>query len=448
MAGRKFHPNSLLIKIDLMKILIVAPFFPPKNGIAPLRPYSWAKFFALFGHDVTVLTTKKVPQENALELPCDGFEVIEVTVPGMAWATKFLGKPVQSQQQDSLKSNHLSWSKRIKNLLIRAIRKLQQQNGILYACRMPEIHDLWAIPAYKKVSSRQWDIVISTAWPYSAHWVGWWLKTRGHAKKWVADWRDLWTDNHLYPGLLPFTLLEKFLEKKFNRAADLITTVSEPLANRLRQQCGNKVTVIYNGFDPDDYARLPKARIFPDDGKFRIVYTGTIYSGKRDPSPLFEAIRKLDLAGKISPETLEVLFAGISHNLETTISQQGVSHYVRTLGTLPRENALRMQRDANALLFLEFEAPGVEGILTGKLFEYLYAPSPILAIGITPASSAGSIIEDCGKGWALGNDVNKISLWLESMLANAPAPLPVSVMEIGTFSRETQARKLLDVAAI
>lgn len=429
-----------------MKILIVAPFFPPKNGIAPLRPYSWAKFFALLGHDVTVLTTRKVPQENPLELPCDGFAVIEVSVPGMAWATKFLGSPIQNQPQDSLVSDHMPWHKHIKNLLIRAIRKLQQHNGILYACRMPEIHDFWAIPAYKKVSSQHWDIVISTAWPYSAHWIGWWLKVRGHTKKWVADWRDLWTDNHLYPGLQPFTLFEKWLEKKFNRSADLITTVSEPLANKLRQQSGNKVAVIYNGFDPDDYDRLPNARAFPDDGKFRIVYTGTIYSGKRDPSPLFEAIRKLDLAGKISSDTLEVLFAGKAQHLETTIRQQSVSHYVRTLGTLPRENALRMQRDANALLFLEFEAPGVEGILTGKLFEYLYAPPPILAIGVTPASSAGSIIVECGKGWALGNDVDKISRWLEAMLADTPHPLPTPSMDINTFSRETQARKLLDVA--
>jgi glycosyltransferase involved in cell wall biosynthesis len=145
---------------------------------------------------------------------------------------------------------------------------------------MPDHHDLWALRSLPAVSAQKWDVVISTGGPYSTHLVGYILKRRGKADRWGVDWRDLWTDNHIYPGLPLVRMVERYAEHKFHQHADVITTVSEPLAAKLRLKAGNKVKVIYNGFDPEDYENLPVARIFPEDGVFRIVYTGTLYPGK------------------------------------------------------------------------------------------------------------------------------------------------------------------------
>lgn len=430
-----------------MKILIVSVFFPPKNSIASQRPYSWAKHLSRMGHDVTVLTTQKFHQDNDLSAPTQKFNLIEVAVPGMAALSRFLGKPGEPGPVPR-NENRRGFLKALKQWLIRGIRKIQQTYGVMYACRMPEIHDLWTIPAYRHIPPGTWDLVVTTAWPYSVHFIGWMLKKKHRTKLWIADWRDLWTDNHLYPGLPVVKDLEQWLENKFNNTADFITTVSIPLADKLSKQHGNKVKVIYNGFDEDDYAALDKKKTFPDDGKIRIVYTGTLYPGKQDPSPLFLAIARLDQAGILLPGKLEVIFASKLLDVAGLAEQFGVSSYVTSLGFLPREQALCMQRDADVLLFLEFEAPGVEGILTGKLFEYLHAGPPILAIGISQNSTAGGIIHASGRGCTLGRDIQKIQAWLEYLLKNnSPPPLPPAEMDIQVYSRASQARKLLELTA-
>lgn len=429
-----------------MKILIVSVFFPPKNSIASQRPYSWAKHLSRMGHDVTVLTTQKISQDNDLFAPARNFELIEVAVPGMATLSRFLGKPGElgSSPGNETRPGLLL---ALKQWVIGRIRHIQQTYGVMYACRMPEIHDLWAFSAYRRIPPGTWDLVITTAWPYSVHFIGWMLKKRHRTKLWIADWRDLWTDNHMYPGLPMLRKVERWLEKKFNMSADIITTVSEPLAHSLAK-CGNSAQVIYNGFDEEDYAALTQQAIFPDDGKIRIVYTGSLYPGKRDPSPLFQAIAHLAHEGILLPGKLEVIFASKLLDVAGLAEQFGVSSYVTSLGFLPREQALCMQRDADVLLFLEFEAPGVEGILTGKLFEYLHAGPPILAIGISQDSTAGGIIHASGRGCSLGRDIQKIQAWLEYLLKNnSPPPLPPAEMDIQVYSRASQARKLLELTA-
>lgn len=59
------------------KILIITHYFPPINAIASHRPYSWAKYWSRMGNDITVLTTKKEPKSNDLNLDCSFFKVIE-----------------------------------------------------------------------------------------------------------------------------------------------------------------------------------------------------------------------------------------------------------------------------------------------------------------------------------------------------------------------------------
>lgn len=429
-----------------MRILIVSVFFPPKNSIASQRPYSWAKHLSRMGHDVTVLTTRKIEQNNDWLPFSEKFNVIEVPVPGMEILSRFLDKPGH-QEPPSGSQNRPGFIQPLKWWLIRQFRYIQQSYGVMYACRMPEIHDFWVIPAYRHIPPGDWDLVVTTAWPYSVHFIGWMLKKRHRAKLWIADWRDLWTGNHMYPGLPLLRRVEHWLETKLNTAADIVTTVSEPLAHSLAKRCGDKVKVIYNGFDEEDYTTLPEQRIFANDEKIRIVYTGSLYPGKRDPSPLFQAIARLAESGVLPPGKLEVIFASKLLDVTGLAKQFGVSSFVTCVGFLPREQALRMQRDSNVLLFLEFDSPGVEGILTGKLFEYLHAGPPILAIGISQESTAGTLIHASGRGCALGNDIASIQAWLEYLIKNNSAPpLPPGEMNIQAYSRAQQAAKLLELA--
>ena len=325
----------------------------------------------------------------------------------------------------------------------------QQQYGIFMACRMPDWMDIWGGIAFNCVKNRNWDLVVSTAWPYGVHRPAYRLKKTGKAAYWISDWRDLWTDNHMFPGLPGFRSIERFLERRWSQAADAITTVSEPLAETLRQKYGNEVHVIYNGFDPEDYENLPAERIFPDDGLFRIVYTGSIYVGQRNPTPLFEAVHNLHIQGVLYPNQLKIVFCGMNSDVSDLARKHLVEDFVEYAGFLPRQQALRMQRDADILLFLEFESEKVKGILTGKLFEYLFAGPTIWAVGVDKNSSSGLLLEMTGRGKCFGKNIDKIVEAICIRMTKSVNPnstclaSKVNYQSIEVFSREEQSKRML-----
>ena len=425
-----------------MRILIVSTFFPPLNSIASLRPYSWAKQWAKAGHDITVLTTEKWPQPSDSPLPISGLRIITLPIPGAAFVLRILG--MKSKDEVASPPSALlavGGASRPPNALYRWLDGLRRRYGFAYMCRMPDYHDLWAWRAYSAVASQNWDTVVSCAGPYSVHWIGYRLRHDGKSKRWIADWRDLWTDNHIFPGLPGLRWLERRIEQRFCVTADRLTTVSPYLADTLHAKYGDKVSVVYNGFDPDDLSSLPAKSVFPADHVFRIVHTGTIYQGCQDPAPLFRAVQHLHLRGVLAPHRLELIFAGSRGDPRQLARTLGVEDYVRYLGFLPRPEALRLQRDADALLFLEFESGSNKGILTGKIFEYLYAGPPIIAVG-TPAE-ATDLIVTTGRGWSLGQDVAAIARWLEAALARQLPPLRTATQSLATYTRQNQAQKLL-----
>lgn len=427
-----------------MKILIISLFFPPQNSIASLRPYSWAKYWSRAGHDVTVVTLPKAEASSNIETSFEHFKVIEVPAPLMRIIK---GDSYKNQFSTSAKANKkIGLLPEIKIKIKQFRNKIQSRYGIFFSCRMPDTLDfLWTAAVVKALNNEKWDLVVSTAWPYGVHAPAYHLKNNGLAKHWIADWRDLWTDNHMYPGLPGFRFVERFLEKKWCNAADLITTVSLPLVEVFQKKYGNKSKVVFNGFDEEDYKNLPDESVFPDDGVFRVLYTGSIYPGQRDPTPLFHAVAQLDREGFITPNNLQVLFCGVNANLNELAKDTGIESYVRYLGFLPRPEALRLQRDASALLLLEFESKEVKGILTGKVFEYLFAGPPIIAIGVTHESSIGELLASTDTGKSFGKDTNAIKGYLKHLMQNPELRSRKCKSEILMYSRKNQAKRMLDL---
>jgi glycosyltransferase involved in cell wall biosynthesis len=422
-----------------MKILIISYYFPPINSIASLRPYSWAKFWSQMGHDVTVLTVNESPKNTDLKMDCSQFRTIRITNP----FKKYI------KQKVSQNSLEVKGATNPRKSIVQKIKFFVQSKGIFATARMPDFNDIIIRKSYAAIKNETFDIAVSTAGPYSEHLIGYNLKKNGNIKFWIVDYRDLWTQNHIFKGLFPFTLIEEYLESKINTSADLITTVSEPLAQQIRNKYDlDNVDVIPNGFDFDDLDTLdPKP--YWNDGKKHLVYTGAIYQGKQDPSPLFEAIKQLYHSPQQHLlEHLRISFVGgFKADLHTLIELYNVATWVKDDGFVSREDALRMQRDANGVIFLEFEASGVEGILTGKLFEYLALGREIIGIGVTNASSSGRLIQECGYGRNFGTDVEVIIQYLIELLSSTePKKCEKNMLYLEQFSRKKQAEKLLSLA--
>ena len=163
---------------DKLKILIITHYFPPLNSIASHRPYSWAKYWSKMGHDVTVLTTPKEQRDNNLNLPFDGFKVIEIENPLHIKLKKILGQGQKLAQQHSIEAKEKSKNKSLKLLFIKKIKSIAEKKGIFLTARMPDFTDVWYFNVIKKFDFQHYDIVVSSSGPYTVHLLGLRLKKK------------------------------------------------------------------------------------------------------------------------------------------------------------------------------------------------------------------------------------------------------------------------------
>jgi len=244
----------------------------------------------------------------------------------------------------------------------------------------PDEEKKWMKPAFKAardlLNKEKFDIIISSSSPVSAHIVAKKLKEK-YKLPWIADLRDLWTQNHSYPYFKARKIFEKNLELKTLNFADALITVSQPLAENLKRLHRKPIFWITNGFEPNilnNGEELTK--------KFTITYTGQIYDGNQDPVKVIEALSELVSKGVINKDDLEVNFYGLEKNwFKDKVEYYGLTDCVNQNGFIPRQEIIHKQRQSQILLKLNWENPSHTGGYTGKIFEYLAARRPILATG-------------------------------------------------------------------
>jgi glycosyltransferase involved in cell wall biosynthesis len=424
-----------------MRILLVAPMFPPQRGVASLRTHSFATTWAAEGHSVTVLTTLKRPDQIGLKMPVNRFEVVELSYRG-PWPLEMLRRASRPEPEAGARaagSAHAppSGSTGTAKLLAFALlRYLKARTGVFSAVRQPDLTDGWVRPAVAWGKTHgPWDVIVSSGGPPAAHLAARGIKQAGRAPRWVADFRDLWTDNHIYSGLFPFTLGERRRERRVLAAADRLVTVSPGLADRLRAKSGKPVDVVYNGYDPEVFASLDPQPAFPKDGRVRLVYTGTVYERGQDVSALCAAVAAEPLATLVVASDRPDVWSGAARRF-------ALRDRLDFRGAVPRVEALRMQRDASALILLDWYDPR-HGVLTGKVFEYLMSLAPIWVVGGAPDSPAARLATEAGRGVALGRDPERIRVAIRELAAGKGSALEPNRAFIAGLSRGEQAQRLL-----
>ena len=232
----------------------------------------------------------------------------------------------------------------------------------------------------KIIRNERIDAILSTSPPVTSHLVAKTLAEKYHIP-WVADFRDLWSQNHY----LSYSFIRKYFERKLEvkiiRTASAVTTVSQPLADKLALLHKNKkIFSITNGFDPE----LINTDNTAVDQSFNIVYTGVLYKGKRDPTPLFVVMNDLSDKGCIKREDIKIDFFGSPEDwIQEDSAKYHLQEYITQHGLVTHETAIAEQRKAQLLLLLTWDNPEEKGVYTGKLFEYLAARRPILSFGHT-----------------------------------------------------------------
>ena len=420
-----------------MRILIIAYYFPPETHatMASLRPYSWAKYWSKMGHEVCIITNRKNNylkqkyfQNNYLDFEKVQIEEVE----------RFFIES-SSVTEDRVTSKNNNTYSLAKKILIQ-FRDYLNSGTLFYGS------NLWIIPAFKRAleicQTSNFDLVISTYSPPASHIVAGLLKKKLNIF-WVADYRDLWSENDYLPSKEPFASLEKFIENKIVSQADLISTVSTEIAKNLKSRFHLETITIENGFDIQEYLKTNKL-FFLQDHKIRLVYTGTIYPGKRDPCVLFQGLELLSKTRTDIKDKLEILFYGWDlSNLKKLVKKYQLEYLVKIFPPVDRKQSLQIQQSVDVLLFLDWNDPTVNGILTGKIFEYMYSGTPVVSIGGSLNSAANQLIAAAGIGISVGNSVQDAANFINDLLDGKTIPYNPNPEILQKYTRENLAKKML-----
>jgi glycosyltransferase involved in cell wall biosynthesis len=356
-------------------ILLVSYFFPPSTDTAP-RPATMAKYLRRQGHEVTVLTTSAYGR-----LDDDREQGVVRTYDLQLARERLRGEP------------------RVRSMFDTGV--YPERPHLLSRVLVPEPLVLAWTPfalaaAIRLNRRRRFDCVMTTSPPESSHVVGWALRRRG--VPWIADVRDGWCFESLRPAW-PSGLqrrLDLWLERRLLRAADAVTCVTRPLVEDVRDRVGARGALVTNGWDPELFEGEggdPRRALDPE--RTSVVYTGRFGTYSRDPSALVQALSELSVEEPEAARRLHLLFAGPYADREREMLDGiGGALRVTVLPSLPRPEAIALQRSADALLLLA--SPARRQAATAKLFEYLGAGKPILALA--GGTEAGRIVAETGAG--------------------------------------------------
>ncbi len=265
--------------------------------------------------------------------------------------------------------------------------------------------------------------------------------SRKHQVPWVADFRDLPAQHKKsLSRFSPYHLLIKMV-KGFCRSAGAVITVSKPLADRLSDWMERDVSLVYNGFNSDDFTKNVETR----KDTFRLVYCGSIHDSA-NPMPLVDA---LDMIIKRDPNRLdrfELLIHGVSKIcFRRCFENRPCSGVIQNKGRVPFSESIKAQQQASALLFLSYL--GIKGILTAKIFEYLGAGRPVLSVpgdgGVTDELLAETRAGVVGRTAEQIADI--LEKWIDEWEKTGKVEYDPIPEKIQVYTRKKQTEKLAHI---
>ncbi len=264
--------------------------------------------------------------------------------------------------------------------------------------RFPDKQVGWYFPLVstvrRLVAQENIDVVFSSSPPHSSQLAVLAARKR-RPFKWVADFRDPWTA----PSRRPKTRLSAFIQRRMEKTVlercDLIIANTPGNKAALEKSFPSidpaKIEVVTNGFDPDqdvDRQELPPGALECD-----LMYVGEVYA-----EMLELLVNALCIIRDRHPESLPRIhvFGHVDEREFRKIEESGLENHFVHKGFVSWDQSLRLMREARALLLLlPFEQQWTTCV-PSKLYPYMQAGKPILAL--VPRGDAATILEDTGTG--------------------------------------------------
>jgi len=435
-------------------MLIISYYYPPFWSTGTIRVAKMAKYLSRLGWSVTIITPRRLymdpPDQTAEDY--DRYATVkriplalpDVYVAFLRWAARW-SAAIKPTKKSSPSRPLKPFRKHTFEVVYRpGLRKRLERllfpidfyvlwlpwacvYSTVYLWRHPEIRNVWI-----------------TSPPFSQLLAGVWLKLLFRRLHFVADFQDHWIEdmNHRYPTPL-HRRFETWAERLILRKADRLVFISEIHMRRCLEKgpWKEKASVIYNGFDSEDFSPPADPPIF---SQLTLDYYGHIGEG-RNIGVLIDTIAALVKEGEINRHQFVCRIYGIlpryfldliaSHSLQDVIQQKA---------PLPYKEALAAMYHSFALL-LSIDQDPYTSCYPSKYFEYLNVRRPIFVLG--PCRGAGRHAMDNGIAVCADEDDAQgirqalLSLWARFRSAESTVPY----VDPEPFNRARLAQQLADL---
>lgn len=351
------------------RVLVVAYYFPPMGMSGVQRIAKLVKYLPDSGWDPTVLTVEPggyfaFDPDLLAEVEQAGVRIVRT---GSLDPTRAFGRGKEVDPPTETRRRVLA--------------------GVSQALFIPDNKIGWYPAAVRRgralLAAQRYDAVLSSAPPYTAH-----LVARNLAGAFdvplITDFRDDWVGNprHSYPTPV-HRWIHGRLENRVLRASRLVTVINpvirDALIGRNPDIDPEVFRIVPQGFDAADYALpAPYAPGPRAEAPFRLVYTGVFYDAQT-PGPFLEGLARF--VSSRPDARVQASFFGLFPAAERDrIERLGLSQIVRIGPYLGHREAMREVEGSDVAWLTIGRREGAEQISTGKLYAYMGAHKPILAL--------------------------------------------------------------------
>ena len=372
------------------KVLIITYYWPPAGGSGVQRWLKFSKYLRDFEIEPVIYTIDNpsypiLDKSLESEIPKD-LEILKQAIFEPNSMLSFFGRNNKKESAGFLNPNPTFFGS-----IIQYIRA----NYFI-----PDARKFWIQPSVNFLSNylenNHIDAIITTGPPHSMHLIGLELKKK-LGIKWISDFRDPWTEIDYFqqlPLTKKATKKHQDLEQEVLINSDMVVVVGETMKDKFLKHT-NRIEVLTNGFDTIETSLTQEL-----DEKFSITHVGLMNSD-RNPTILWKVLNEISNTNLNFKNDLRIKLIG---KLDDAVIQDLKVFDHNTIETIPyldHKDVGKYQASSQILLLSINEVPSAKGIITGKIFEYLQAKRPILAIGPEDGDAA-MILKNTNAGTIVG----------------------------------------------
>ncbi|MDC8101322.1 glycosyl transferase family 1 [Chryseobacterium rhizosphaerae] len=427
--------------MEQKKILIITYYWPPAGGPGVQRWLKFAKYLPDFGWKPVIYTPENpnyplIDETLMKDIPHD-IEMVRTKI----WEPYQLAEKLNKSNkkfkagQFDVGENQ-SWKSRL-SIWVR---------GNFF---IPDARVFWVKPSIqfleKYLKENKIDVVVTSGPPHSLHLIGLGLKHKLPHIKWIADFRDPWTEISYYKHLKLTKSSDKKhrqLESTVFKNADITLATSYTDAENFRKAGANAVCIT-NGFDETDTLETPKGQ---KSKTFTLSYIGVLEQ-LRNPENLWKALDELVKENIEFSKNFSLKLVGrIDDKILASLENSSLKNHILNLGYLSHGKAVEEMQNSDLLLITNFPNESSKGIIPGKIFEYLASGKQILSFGPDKAD-VEKILEDthAGKHFSYTHSETVKQFVLEKFELWKSGDHSENTQQIEQFSRKNLTQQLAEI---